>query len=49
MPTLSTRNETPAEATIPGGLILVFSTTHPLTKEQTNVHYHTQCAPSRAH
>jgi hypothetical protein len=44
----TTANEKPAEATIPGGLILVFSTTHPPTKEQMNVNYHTRCAPSRA-
>ncbi len=30
----------PAEATTPGGLDLVFSTTHPLGKEQVDVSYH---------
>ena len=45
MPTPIIHNEEPAEATIPGGLNFVFSTTHPLTKEQTNASYHIHCAP----
>ena len=33
-------DEKTAEALIPGDLDLVFSTTHPPTKEQVNVLYH---------
>ncbi len=40
MTTLTTHNEKPVAATIRDRLNFVFSTTHPLTKEQTNVHYH---------
>jgi len=44
MPTPFTRNEKPAAATIRDRLNFVFSTTHPLTKEQMNVSYHIPCA-----
>ena len=40
MPTNPILNEKIAEALIPGDLDLVFSTTHPITKEQVNVLYH---------
>ena len=40
MPTTPITNGKPAEATTPGGLNLVFSTTHPhLGKEQADVYY----------
>ena len=39
-----TLTEEPAAATIPGGLNFVFSTTHPLNQEQTNVSYHISLA-----
>ena len=35
-----THNKKPAEVSTPGGLNLVFSTTHPPRKEQVNVSYH---------
>ena len=44
MPTLITDNEKPAAATIRDRLNFVFSTTHPLNKEQTNVSYHISIA-----
>ncbi len=40
MSTTLTPNEEAAAVTSCDGLNFVFSTTHPLTKEQTNAYYH---------
>ena len=40
MPAPITANEKPTAAAIRDGLNLVFSTTHPLLKEQVDVSYH---------
>ncbi len=39
-----THNKKPAEVSTPGGLNLVFSTTHPPQKEPAHVSYHDSSA-----
>ncbi len=45
MPAAITPNGKPAERTNLDGLYFVFSTTHPLTKEQVYVLYHDDGSP----